>query len=252
MRQLVPLLALAAAPTVGLADAELGGSPASMRHQYRVAKAQDIAFLRTPADVRRHVSSDRLELVASNEHIFVNKVSFPYARPAVKLFIERLAAQYHRATGERLVVTSLTRPVTRQPRNAHRLSVHPAGLALDLRVPRDAAHREWLEETLLSLESSGVLDVTRERRPPHYHVAVFPDQYEEYVAPLIAREAERKAMDEKQKMAIRAATQEDNPEGDVARNADVRNAGVGNAGALLFVLAAAILCGGRAVASARS
>jgi hypothetical protein len=37
---------------------------------------------------------------------------------------------------------------------------------------------------LLSLEDKVVLDVTRERNPAHYHVAVFPRQYERYVAKL--------------------------------------------------------------------
>ena len=36
------------------------------------------------------------------------------------------------------------------------------------------------EPSSLSLEERGVLDVTRERNPPHYHVAVFPKQYQSY------------------------------------------------------------------------
>ena len=86
------------------------------------------------------------------------------------------------ATGERLVITSLTRPLSRQPENASALSVHPAGMAVDLRIPASKWNRAWLEQTLLSLEDKAVLDVTREHHPPHYHVAVFPVQYEQYVA----------------------------------------------------------------------
>lgn len=187
----IGLVALLALPfSAGLAgDAGLGGSMASMRRQYQVAKKNDYTFLRTPAQVRAFVREDRLEPLESNEHLLVSKVSFPYARPEVKLFVERLAAQYHAATGERLVVTSLTRPLSRQPRNAHDLSVHPAGMAVDLRIPRNAKTRAWLESTLLSLEARELLDATRERRPPHYHVAVFPDRYTSYVANLMEREA---------------------------------------------------------------
>jgi LysM repeat protein len=47
----------------------------------------------------------------------------------------------------------------------------------------------WLEKTLLSLEKQGVLDVTRERRPPHYHVALFPQPYTRYVASMAGRSA---------------------------------------------------------------
>jgi LysM repeat protein len=116
-------------------------------------------------------------------------VSHPYARPAVKLFVERLSAQYRSACGEKLVVTSLTRPVQQQPRNASDLSVHPAGMAVDMRISRKRSCVRWLEKTLLSLEKQGVLDVTRERRPPHYHVALFPQPYTRYVASIAGRSA---------------------------------------------------------------
>lgn len=180
------LLGLMAAPA--FAD-ELGGSPASVRHQHEVARQNDFTFIRTAAQVHKFVEEDRLTTVESNADLVVNDVSFPYTRPVVKLFVERLAAQYHAATGEQLVVTSLTRPTSLQPRNASPLSVHPAGMAVDLRIPTDARERRWLEQTLVSLEEAGVLDATRERHPAHYHVAVFPVHYEQYVAPLIAKEA---------------------------------------------------------------
>jgi hypothetical protein len=98
----------------------------------------------------------------------------------VRRFVERLASDYRTASGARLVVTSLTRPGVLQPRNAHKLSVHPAGMAVDLRIPKDAVSRHWLETTLLSLEKDGLIDVTREHYPPHYHVAVFPEPYRAY------------------------------------------------------------------------
>jgi len=112
-------------------------------------------------------------------------VSFPFTRPAVRLFIERLAAQYRRACKQRLVVTSLTRPRSHQPRNASIRSVHPTGMALDLRRPGGTCRR-WLESTLLSLERRAVLEATVERRPPHYHVVVFPEAYLSYVDRLTA------------------------------------------------------------------
>jgi hypothetical protein len=122
--------------------------------------------------------------VYSTTDLLLDRVSFPYARPAVRMFIERLASQYRAATRERLVVTSLTRPLDDQPRNASPLSVHPAGMAVDFRRPSKASSRQWLEKTLLSLENKGVIDATRERRPAHYHVAVFPDKYATYAATL--------------------------------------------------------------------
>jgi hypothetical protein len=85
-------------------------------------------------------------------------------------------------------VTSLTRPLNRQPRNASDLSVHPAGMALDLRTSRRSSCRRWIESTLLSLEKKGVLEATRERRPAHYHVAIFPTSYLHYVSALTGDE----------------------------------------------------------------
>ncbi len=107
--------------------------------------------------------------------------------------MERLAAQYRAACGEQLVVTSLTRPMTRQPRNASERSVHPTGMAVDLRYSHSRACRSWLEGVLLDLEGAGVLEATREHYPAHYHVAVFPRHYSAYVANIQERTATRVA-----------------------------------------------------------
>jgi hypothetical protein len=159
-----------------------------MKHQHGVAVEHQYTFLETPAQIRDFVAKGRLEELSGNTNYVLNKVSFPYARREVRLFVERIAADYRAAIGGMLVVTSLTRPDAFQPRNAHQLSVHPAGMAVDFRVPEDAAGRTWLEETLLSMEKRGLIDATRERRPPHYHVAVFRQ-------PFLAYEKTREAED---------------------------------------------------------
>lgn len=164
-----------------------------MQRQNGIARNHDYSFLRTSSQVNRFVDLGLLVRLPGNGDYELARVSYPYARPAIKLFVERLASQYHAACGEKLVVTSLTRPEARQPRNASDLSVHPAGMAVDLRVSRRADCRKWLESTLLSLEKQGVLDATRERYPPHYHVAVFPNPYEGYVATLNSRATARLA-----------------------------------------------------------
>jgi hypothetical protein len=189
MRRLRLLSIMLAIPLASAMADELGGSRASIRHQHEVAEEHDFTFLKTAAQVRDFVEKERLVEVVPNADLLVDKVSFPYTRPIIRTFIERLAAQFRRATGDPLVVTSLTRPLSLQPRNASPFSVHPAGMAVDFRVPQTSEQRAWLEQTLLSLEDRGLLDVTRERHPPHYHVAVFPDEYEGYAEKLIAREA---------------------------------------------------------------
>jgi hypothetical protein len=168
----------------GLDAQALKGSRAAMHKQNSIAQNQEYSFLRTASDVRVFVEKGLLVPVKSSASVKLANVSFPYSRPAVKTFIDRIAPQYKGACGEKLVVTSLTRPVSRQPRNASELSVHPAGMALDLRTSRRGSCRRWLEGTLLSLERKGVLEATKERRPSHYHVAIFPASYLNYVTSL--------------------------------------------------------------------
>ena len=168
----------------GLASQSLRGSQASMERQQRMARQHDFTFIRTTAQVERFVNAGYLVRVRRNRDFELSGVSFPYARPEVKLFLERLSAQYHRGCGEKLVVTSLTRPLSRQPRNSSDLSVHPTGMAIDVRRSWSPSCRSWLERVLLQLERSGVLEATRERYPPHYHMAIYPNPYSRYVTRL--------------------------------------------------------------------
>lgn len=169
-------------PAAGSLHAQsLRGSQASLDVQNRMAQDHDYSFLRTGTQVREFVSSGYLVPVRATADFDLHAVSFPYARPEVELFVRRLASQYRAACGEKLVVTSLTRPQSAQPRNASARSVHPTGMAVDLRRSNVSACRSWLESVLLSLEKGGVLEATRENYPPHYHVALFPKPYAQYV-----------------------------------------------------------------------
>lgn len=157
------------------------GSRESMLRQSLAAREHDFTYLRTSDDVRDFVDRGLLVRLRGNSDYQLGTVSFPYARPEVKTFIERLASQYKAACREKLVVTSLTRPLTRQPSNASHLSVHPTGMAVDLRRSSRPACRAWLEDTLLTLESREVAEATRELHPPHYHVTLFPREYSRYL-----------------------------------------------------------------------
>lgn len=194
MSRIAPLLlavSLVAGPAAAAAEVgvTLSGSRSSMLRQNQIARQEAYSFLRTPGDVLHQVGSGTLVPLDGNDDYEV-VASYPFARPVVRAFVERLAAGYNAACGEWLVVTSLTRPAARQPRNASPLSVHPAGMAVDLRVSRDTGCREWLSAELLQLEEMGLLDATLERRPPHYHVAVFPSEFADYNAVLVTEEME--------------------------------------------------------------
>jgi hypothetical protein len=177
---------LLAAPPPGAAPdppVSLRGSPASMAQQHRVAQEHGLTFFRTEAQIREAVARGELvELPGGEDYGVADFVDLPYLHPAARLFVERTAALYRESCGEPLVVTSGVRAIEDQPWNAHELSVHPAGMAVDLRVSAEQACRAWLEDKLQTLEAMRVVNGIREFRPPHYHVAVFPEPYTAYAA----------------------------------------------------------------------
>jgi len=162
----------------------LKGSRTSIDNQYLAAVSYGYTFVKSAHTVKSGIRANQLIRISPDRYMDLHDVSYPYAVPATQLFLTRLSAQYFSACGEKLTVTSLLRPKDRQPANSVARSVHPTGMAVDLRVPKSDKWRSWLENTLLSLEREKVLDVTRERYPPHYHVAVFSRTYETRVAEL--------------------------------------------------------------------
>lgn len=179
---LTALLATAFASPAMAGDVTLTGSPGSMERQHEVAVERRYTFTKSPADVSELVSSGKLVPVVAGTDFQLANVGFPYARPEVLEFVKRTAAGYRAGCGEPLVVTSLTRPLANQPGNAHKLSVHPAGMAVDFRISKSDKCRKWMETSLLAMERKGLLDITRERHPAHYHVAVFPGAYASFAS----------------------------------------------------------------------
>ena len=179
------LIALSAAlviATAGRADAQsLRGSTASVNRMHRYATSHSLAFHRNASAVSAAVSSGRLVRLRASSDLGIASISHPYVRPTTDLFVRRLASQYRDACGERLVVTGATRPLSVRLSNASPRSVHPTGIALDLRRPTGRC-LTWLRNTLLSLEKQGVIEATEERRPPHFHVVVFETKYRGYLA----------------------------------------------------------------------
>ena len=157
----------------------------SMALQKKQAERHGFEFFKTPEDVYRAVEQGQLTSVEGNEHFILKEVSFPFTRPEIKSFIELLAEKYHDACGEELVVTSLTRPKNRQPRNASKQSVHQAGMAIDMRRSWNRNCRRWMADTLITLEVNGVLDAMLEWHPQHFHVALFPSQYRQHGAEIL-------------------------------------------------------------------
>lgn len=214
--QFAALIALISCSSVATAQS-LRGSEHSVDRQHDVAVDNDFTFLESARQVSRFVALGLLVHVSGDSHVELSGVSYPYTRPALRTFVARLGTQYHAACGEPMVVTSLTRPADEQPPNASNESVHPAGMAVDLRVSNNRQCRAWLERVLLSMERAGVLEATRERHPPHYHVAVFPDRYASYVAQLTRNAAEVAATESEADAAAPASGPNAADAGDTAR-----------------------------------
>ena len=160
----------------------LRGSTSSVDRMYDHAMGNGIYFYKTGDGIRRAGEAGRFVRLGGNSDYATSGVSYPYVRPETRTFVQRLAAQYRAACGERLVVTSAARPKSMRLFNSVRKSVHPTGMAVDLRKSSRTSCRNWLRRTLLSLEANGVLEATEENSPPHFHIAIFPAPYAKYVA----------------------------------------------------------------------
>jgi hypothetical protein len=154
----------------------LRGSLESVQRMYDHAVSDGLPFYENSNDVRWAAARGELVQLRTDRGYELHRVAFPFVRPATSTFIERLAADYDHACREELVVTSGVRPESRQPSNSSLRSVHPTGMAVDLRKPTGPC-LTWLRRELLTLEGDGVVEATEEHHPAHFHVAVFGPEY---------------------------------------------------------------------------
>lgn len=162
------------------AKPSLKGSAASLDRQNRAANRASLKRHQTPKELMRTVQQGKLIRIQDGKFFELHNVSYPYAHPQLKDFLVDFAKIMRRECGINLVITSLARPISTQPKNASSRSVHPTGIAADLRLPPQYC-RKKIEPILLQLEHMKVIEATRERRPPHYHVSINPVGYLEAI-----------------------------------------------------------------------
>jgi hypothetical protein len=156
-----------------LAAQSLRGSQESVDHLYLVARASGLQFHATVGSARRAVAAGEfVQLIGNNDYMPKSRMPLPYVTLETRAYIEHLGAEYHSACGERLVITSALRPMSRRPRNGSVKSVHPTGIAFDVRKPKRRMCRAWLRQLLLQHEREGAIEATEEFRPPHFHIVV--------------------------------------------------------------------------------
>jgi hypothetical protein len=156
----------------------LRGSPASVDLMYTTAQSENLEFLHTTSDVYQAARLGVLKLITITEDLDLERATFPFVLPATLRFADSLAHEYHIGCGERIVVTSGARPIDEQPRNASPKSVHPTGMAVDFRKPRNPVCLQWLRDNLVKLEDAHIIEATEEHHPAHFHVAVLHQDHE--------------------------------------------------------------------------
>jgi len=175
-----------------LSAQSLRGSHASVSLMYRRAVRGGLDFYETSSQLQRAVVRGELVRLNGNANYVVANVRTPYVRPETRSFVIALAADYRRACGQAMVITSATRPMSRKLVNSSSLTVHPTGMAVDLRRPSGRC-LTWLRRTLLAQENRGAIEATEERRPPHFHVAVMPSsRYQNTATPRQSASANRR------------------------------------------------------------
>ena len=169
---------------------ELRGSQESVQKMWDFATTHGLTFYRTPRDIDQAVADGKLvPLTGDASYELTRGVGFSYATREAKQFVAAFAPQYLAACGTPLVVTSAARPTNRQPRNSNPYSVHPTGIAIDLRRPPAGPCQRWLRRALAELEEQGYVEATEERRPVHLHVAVLTEPGKIAALPPLASEA---------------------------------------------------------------
>jgi hypothetical protein len=152
---------------------ELRGSKASVQRMHDFAQAHRLPFYLTQTNVDTAVARGRLvPLTGDSTYELTKGVGFSYATREAREFIQSFAPQYAAACGAPLIVTSAARPLNRQPRNSNPYSVHPTGIAVDLRRPPAGPCQTWVRSALAVLERAGIIEATEERHPVHFHIAV--------------------------------------------------------------------------------
>jgi hypothetical protein len=170
---LLSLAPVARAQRAGRQPAALRGSKASVEKMYSFARQHGYPFYLTPATLDDAIARGKLVPLPGDENYELARgVGFSYTTAESREFIMQFAPQYLAVCGTPLTVTSAARPMSRQPRNANPHSVHPTGIAVDIRRPYPGPCLTWVRNSLAELEARGFVEATEEHHPVHIHLAV--------------------------------------------------------------------------------
>lgn len=179
--------ALTAAVPAAAPDLLRAGT-ASQLIQNRRADQEGLSRIQDLAMLRRFVRAERLVPVPRRSRYYYTRyipAEYHYLRPWSKLFLDRLARQYHARFKKRLRITSMVRTATLQSRlarrnenaaDAHgpRRSSHLTGATLDIsKFGMSRQEIDWMRRHLHALKQRGYIYAVEEFSQPTFHVMVY-------------------------------------------------------------------------------
>lgn len=151
----------------------IGGEITTSERQFLYAESNRLPFVSSESEYRQ-LSRNGFFVRLGHSDITV-PARRPYVLPSTAEFVYATATAYRAAGCGRLAVTGAGRLTTERPVNGSLHSVHPTGMAVDIRVRGvSSVCEEWLNAHFTTAEANGVIDATREHLPPHFHVVVVP------------------------------------------------------------------------------
>lgn len=170
------------ASEVNIIQGTLGAATSEI---FMYLKENGYVFYTNQTDLNIAIETGQLvQLDALDDYDVITKHGPQYVLPIVATFAQRLARQYRNAKCGKLMIVrghDMSVPILK----TNRLSLHASGAMLDIAVPQAATHncRDWLELTLLSIETAGRIDISLSSYPGHisYHISVFVEEYEQWL-----------------------------------------------------------------------
>ena len=162
----------------------VGGCQTTSEQQLQYALDHQLPRMTTEAEYQSRVDSGYFVRL---EGPFLDvRARRPYALPTTVAFLIRMSQAYSAAGCGQLIIMDALRLTTERPVNGSVYSVHPTGMAVDIRtkyIPIECA--DWLRAYVSQKEAAGEVDGTQELRPEHLHVVVVPLQLPESSSPQV-------------------------------------------------------------------
>jgi hypothetical protein len=149
----------------------VGGCQTTSEQQLQYARGNQLPLITTVAQYHERIASGQFVLF-EGPHLQV-LAKRPYALPSTVAFIAEMSVAYNAAGCGKLVVRDALRLTTERPLNGSMHSVHPAGMAVDIRMQYIKSEcGDWLRSYVRLKEAAGKVDGTHELKPEHLHVVV--------------------------------------------------------------------------------